>query len=148
MPENLGEFVKKWYNTDNMNVGRPTVMTPEIIAQLEDAFSYGASDKEAYSIVGISSSTFYNYCQDNPEFVEKKDALKEEVKFHARKNIAKGIKEGDKVLSQWYLEKKAKDEFSTRSELTGKDGEKLGISPETQIVIDQALDSYLKGTKI
>lgn len=97
-------------------VGRPTVITAEIIAKLEQAFSYGATDKEACFIAGIGDRTLYDYCQANPEFSQRKEALKDLVKYQARVNIGNAINEGDKSLSQWYLERKAKDEFSQKTE--------------------------------
>ena len=97
-------------------VGRPTVMTQEVIEKLEEAFSIGATDKEACFLAKISMATLYNYCQDKKEFLERKEALKDMVKYQARKNVAEAIQEGDKPLSQWYLERKAKDEFSQKTE--------------------------------
>lgn len=125
------------------DTGRPTVMTPETIAKLEIAFSNGASDKEAIFIGGIGSSTFYDYCQANPEFSERKEGLKDMVKYQARKNIVDAILEGDKQQSNWYLERKAKDEFSSRTENTGADGKDLipdPMSPEEKVKLLSLLD--------
>lgn len=96
--------------------GRPTVMTQEVIEELEKAFLVGATDKEACFLAKISPATLYNYCQENKEFLDRKEALKDMVKYRARLNIATAINEGDKSLSQWYLERKAKDEFSQKTE--------------------------------
>lgn len=104
------------------DVGRPTVMTPETISLLEGAFLNGASDKEAIFQAKIGSATFYEYCKENPEFAERKEHLKDQVKYRARKNIVEAINEGDRELSQWYLERKVKEEFSPRTEQTGKEG--------------------------
>lgn len=122
-------------NTINMahEGGRPTKMTQETIALLEQCFSNGASDIEACFIAGISTTTLYNYGQEYPEFLERKEALKELVKYQARKNIAEAIRQNDKTLSQWYLERKAKDEFAQRSEHTGKDGAPLITEPSEEI---------------
>ncbi len=97
-------------------VGRPTVMTTEIIAKLEEAFLNGGSDKEACFIAQIGMTTLYDFCKDNPAFAERKESLKDMVKYQARMNIAKAINTGDKTLSQWYLERKVKDEFSNKTE--------------------------------
>jgi len=105
--------------------GRPTVMTPETLDKLEEAFSNGATDQEAIFLANISKSTFYDYCQANPEFSERTDSLKEMVKYQARKNVVERIREGDIAQSNWYLERKAKNEFSTRQENTGADGKDL-----------------------
>jgi len=116
-----------------MPMGRPTVMTPETIDKLEQSFLMGASDKEAIFQANISSAAFYAYCKDNPDFQERKEHLKESVKFRARLNVVKAIDSGDKNLSQWYLERKAKDEFAQRSEHTGAEGKDLTIEPSDEL---------------
>lgn len=98
-------------------VGRPTIMTEETLKKLEEAFSIGATDKEACFVANISHQTLYNYQKDNPEFVERKEALKDMPKYKARKNIVNKVNEGDVNVSQWYAERKAKDEFSNRTDL-------------------------------
>lgn len=112
------------------DIGRPTVMTQETLNKLDEAFSNGATDKEAIFYAGISQQTFYVYVKEHPEYNERIDALRDMIKYQARKNVIRAIKEEDKPLadtekSQWYLERKAKDEFSQRTETTGKDGKDL-----------------------
>lgn len=96
--------------------GRPTVMTSEVLQKLEHGFSCGLTDKEACCYAGICEATLYNYCSSNPEFLERKELLKEQPKIKAKLVIAKAIDEGSLKTAQWYLERKAKDEFSTRQE--------------------------------
>ena len=102
---------------EHNKVGRPTVMTDETLQKLEEAFSNGATDKEAIFIANISSATFYAYCKDNPEFSERKEALKDMPKYRAKKNIVGKITDGDVPTSQWYVERKVKEEFSTRNDV-------------------------------
>lgn len=111
------------------DTGRPTVMTPAVIAKLEEAFNNGATDLEACFLADISKDALYDYCKVHPEFSERKEALKNMPKYQAKMNIVKEINNGDAEISQWYLERRAKDEFSTRNELTGKDGENLIPQP-------------------
>ncbi len=99
-----------------MDEGRPTKMTPETLQILEDAFSVGATDKEASFLAKISATTLYNYCKEHPEFLERKEALKDMPKYQARKNIVKNITDGNVATSQWYAERKIKDEFSQKTE--------------------------------
>lgn len=115
--------------------GRPSVMTAETIVKLEGAFLNGASDIEASFIAGIGVRTLYDYCQDNEEFSHRKEALKDMVKYKARQNIVAAINEGDKTLSQWYLERKVKGEFAQRNEQTGKDGKDI-VPEQTSEVKD------------
>ena len=72
-------------------VGRPTVMTPEIIDKLEEGFLMGFTDREACLFAGIAPSTLYDFCQEDKEFSERKELLKEQIKMRAKQNIAHGI---------------------------------------------------------
>ena len=106
-----------------MPAGRPTVVTGEVLRQLEEAFSVGATDREACFLADISESTLYLYQQENPGFSERKEALKEMPKYKAKKNVVGAIEKGDVQQSNWYLERKGKDDgFSSRTELTGQNG--------------------------
>lgn len=100
-------------------VGRPTVMTPETIQKLEDGFLKGLSDRESSLYAGIVPQTLYNYCKDNPEFLERKEELKENVKMRAKLNIQEAIDAKDKQLSQWYLERRDAD-FKPKQEQENK----------------------------
>lgn len=95
-------------------VGRPTVMTKYVLDKLEMLFAKGLTDREACLIADINPSTLYNYCNENPEFLERKELLKEKVKIKAKLNVEEAIESGDVDLSKWYLERKAKDEFSVK----------------------------------
>lgn len=94
--------------------GRPTVMTAEVIRKLEEAFSWGCTDREAYFYAGVSSTAFYDYCQENPGFAERKELLKENPIRKARATIIANL--DDPKNAQWYLERKKKDEFSAKTE--------------------------------
>lgn len=107
------------------DTGHPTVMTPETIAKLEQAFSLGCTDMEACFFANIGKSALYNYQKEHPEFVERKEALKEKMIFAARTVIANSLADNDKDTAKWLLERKRKQEFSTRIENTGADGEPL-----------------------
>jgi len=106
-----------------MPAGRPTVMTDEALAKLEEAFSVGATDKEACFLANVSETSLYRYQEENPEFRERKEALKNMPNYKAKKLIVKKIEEGDEKQANWWLERKGKEDgFSTRSEITGADG--------------------------
>ena len=103
--------------------GRPTKMSKETIAKLEEVFSLGGSDSEACFYANISKQTLYNYQKENPEFVDRKEALKEKPILKARQTVVKAL--DDPKDAQWFLERKRKEEFSLRQELTGAEGESL-----------------------
>lgn len=97
-------------------MGRHTIMTPETLKKLDDAFIMGCPDLEACLLAGIGKTTLYDYQKENPEFVERKEALKNSTTLQARRNLAASIASGDLMDSKWYLERKAKNEFSTKTE--------------------------------
>lgn len=96
-------------------MARPTVMTKEIIDKLEYAFSLGCSDNEACLHAGIAPKTLYNYQEKNPEFLQRKQLLKDSPIFLARQSVLKGLK-NDPDLALKFLERRKKDEFSVKSE--------------------------------
>lgn len=96
------------------DVGRPTVLTQEAIQKLEHAFSIGATDIEACFYANIGRSTLYAYQKEHPEFLDRKEMLKEKQVLKARTVIVQALQEGDKNIAKWYLERKRKDEFATQ----------------------------------
>jgi hypothetical protein len=103
--------------TKNKNlIGRPTVMTPETINKLEQAFSLGCSDLEACFYAGIGKTALYEYQNEHPDFTERKAQLKEKLVLKARTVLAKALEQEDENTAKWYLERKKKEEFSTRVE--------------------------------
>ena len=104
--------------------GRPTVMTDLTINKLEEAFLMGCSDLEACLFADISHQTLYNYQKENPDFVIRKEKLKENPILKARKSVINGL-DNDPELSLKFLERKKKAEFSLRTEVTGAEGKPL-----------------------
>lgn len=119
--------------------GRPTKATPELVAKLIAAFELKSTVNEAVEYAQIDVSTFYRWMKEDAGFAQKIADARELVNVVAKGNIASKIFKGDVPTSQWWLERKKKDEFSTRSEMTGADGEKL----EGLVVIKNATDKPL-----
>jgi hypothetical protein len=104
-------------------MSRPTVITPDIIIQLKQAFAIGCTDEEACAYAKIGKSSLYRYIEQHPEFREESNRLKKEPILKAKNTIVRSL--DDVKDAQWYLERKKKDEFSLRSEFTGRDGEDI-----------------------
>lgn len=103
-------------NDTSNPVGRPTVMSDEVLRKLNEAFAFGASDKEACFYADIAPATLYKYQDVHPEFVERKDLLKERPILLARQSVIRGL-ENDPHLSLKYLERKRRKEFALRQEV-------------------------------
>lgn len=98
--------------------------------KLEQAFAIGCTDKEACSYAEITPDQLYYYTREvNPEFQVKKEELKEKPILKAKQTIVKNLDNPEHA--KWYLERKKKDEFSQRQEMTGADGEKLQVIIKT-----------------
>lgn len=108
----------------NEDSGRPTVMTPEVLAKLDEGFCKGLTDGEACLYAGISRGTLYNYQRENPDFLDRKNELRENPTMTAKLNIVREIDRGNKHLSQWWLEHRS-PEFRT---------EKKGDGPTINLV--------------
>ena len=120
------------------DTGRPTEMTPETIVLLEQAWSMGCSDLEACLHANIGKTTLYNYQNQHPDFVERKQILKEKLVLKARLVIAESLNNKDENTAKWYLERKRKDEFSTKVENKLSSGMNI-------LVVDKKAKDTLEG---
>lgn len=106
--------------------GRPTVMTPEVLGKLEQAFAIDATVKEALSYADIGQDAFYDYLKKNPSFSERIEKLRDRPVLAARQRTVTGIKESY-ANAMDYLKRKRKLEFSERTEVTGAEGEAITV---------------------
>lgn len=75
-------------------VGRPTKLTPEVLAKLEEAFKSDFKDEEACSHAGIHPVTFYRWMNEDEEFRNKIETAKQFLFKFARNKLAKGVMDG------------------------------------------------------
>jgi hypothetical protein len=115
----------------------------ELVKEICGHIEEGSSLKDAANLSGIGESTLALWRSEdgygdtrNPltqtQKLELLDAIKKAESINKEKHI-KTIHEARHKswqASAWWLERKYKDEFAVRSEVTGKDGESL------QIVLD------------
>ncbi len=101
-------------------VGRPLIMTPDVIQKLEDAFSWGCTDLEACCNADISKSTLYNYCDANPKFMERKEILKNQPVMKARRVVQAALDEDDINTAHKVIDRK--EGSKVKSEITGANG--------------------------
>lgn len=111
-------------------MGRPTVMTDEVVAKLEYGFMRGLNDTEACCYAGISRSAYYDYVKEHEDFIDKKKEWQSRPSTTAKLNIVEAIESGDTDLAKWWLERRNKDEFSLKQEIAADVNEKVTISIE------------------
>lgn len=83
------------------------------LVNLCHALSMGCTDKEACVQAEISETQLYYYQKINPRFLQYKAALKEKPILKARERIYESL-DTSVETAKWYLERKRKDEFSTK----------------------------------
>ena len=106
----------------------PSKLTAKTIEELEARYRDGATTLEAIDGL-MAESTYFKHLKENEEFSERMRLARDYVTEIARGVVARAIKRGDRDTAKWWLERKNKQEFSTRSEVTGKDGEALLPQP-------------------
>lgn len=126
------------------NAGRPTVMTDDVLAKLEAAFSWGCPDTEACLYADINPSSLYDYQKEHPEFTKRKELLKDTPSLKARQVLNAAIRQKDKQAAQWWLERKKKEEFSVRSELVQPEPIKVFVTKEEQAEADAIIADVVK----
>lgn len=113
-----------------MPAGRPSAMTPEVIRKLEEAFLLGCSDHEACFYADIAPSTLYKYQLENPEFTERKEALKSNPVFLARKVIVNALHNDDVQTAHKVIERKE----GAKLAITGADGGPIKTESTVQFI--------------
>lgn len=133
------------------NAGRPTVMTDETVSKLRQAFLMGANVSMACANAEISRETYYSYLKENPEFSDKVDIWRKNPLLKATHTIYKNLDDPD--TAKWYLERRLKEEFSTRQEMTGAEGGPLGfkfeyVTPNPTPVTAETVQDGTPGTDV
>jgi len=103
------------YNKAMKKVGRPTAITPPVIAKLTEAFKLDVTVEEACLYAGISKDTYYRKCKADQGFTDEMQNVRSFASMLARKSVIREM-ENDGALALKYLERKKKEEFSPRIE--------------------------------
>ena len=100
---------------------KPKKVDPEVWTIVVEAWENGLSDREASLMVSrklqvyVKASDIAQWKKDNPEIAELKAFLEVAVRTDAKLTVADAIRAGRVKSAEWYLERKAADEFSTKS---------------------------------
>ena len=86
--------------------GRPTAMTPLVIAKLEEAFLMGCTDAEACLFANIDKATLYRYQEAKPEFCDRKEVLKSNPVMLSRGVVLEALRNNDLATAHRVIERK------------------------------------------
>lgn len=88
----------------------------------------------ACKAAGISRVTFYKWYNEDADFAEKVDDIKELQKDFCEALILKKMKEGDTTMIIFYAKTQMKDRgYSERKEVTGADGKPFVAMPDIDL---------------
>jgi hypothetical protein len=62
--------------TKAVTTDRPTVMTPEVVRKLEEAFTMDCTDEEACAFAGIGLRTYYDHRAADEDFSQRMERAK------------------------------------------------------------------------
>ena len=127
------------------NVGRPTKLTDEVRKKMEEVAALDGTIEEMAYYCDVARQTIYDWLKNDKEFSDKIDRLRERPILAARQTVVKEAK-ANYSNAMDYLSRKRKNEFSTRSELAGKDGEPVNTFDDDQLtkVLINAADKLYK----
>ncbi len=112
-----------------------------------DAWENGLSDREAAFRAGkygenITTDDIKKWIKDNPNIGELKAMLEAELRSAAKMTVADAIKDGDVKTSKWYLERKAADEFSTKSSIEFENAVVALTLDEKEEALKQMIENF------
>jgi len=123
-------------NSNGISVLKPRMKFKyvRVVEKLEAAFSIGATVAEACTYADIARDTYYRWIKKNPILKERFESLLEKPILQARQTVVSALKDNPEIALK-YLERKRKDEFSLRSELTGKNGNPIEQKIDNKIEV-------------
>ena len=139
---------KKKPKSEHKPAGRPTIMTEATIGKLKEGFAQGFSVRNACIWADINQDTYFEYCKKHPNFSEQCKTLQQKPLIKSILVINKALNEGDVATAKWYAERKAKDEFSLRNEISGIDGEAVKLEQTVTVKTIQDVVDMINGVKL
>jgi len=126
-------------NTTNPE-GRPPADLKEALRKLSPFLQVGYSFYKACQLANLPFTTYLYYYKNNDSFRNEIEYERAKVNIIARQNIISAITKKKSVMTSFeWLDRMEKDDFSKRTEVTGKDGEPIGLLSD-----GQALATVLK----
>ena len=112
--------------------GRPTKMTQEVVSKLEEAFLWGCTDSEACLYADINPRTLYRYCEDNEEFSQRKEVLKQNPLMRSRRVVMDALDNGDLNTAHKVIDRKEGKKVA----VSGPDDGPISIHTVQHVVVD------------
>lgn len=117
--------------------GRKSKYTPQVTEKIFEALQCGCTRRAACASAGIGESTLNDWLNAYPEFSAACTRAEDLAEVGYTKVIQECSVNGDWKAAAWWLERRRKEEFSSRAELTGKDGGAIQVEAINQLSDDE-----------
>lgn len=129
-------------------VFKPSGMPLETWNIIIDSWENGLSDRETAfrasktGTVKVTETDLKKLKNGNQSVAELYEYLHEELASIARLNVAEALRNGDRSVSKWFLERKKSEEFSTKAAVAFE-GAVVGLSmEEKEKELQKLIDSF------
>lgn len=119
----------------------------DIVQSLQPFLEAGLSRNKACEAIGLAPATLSNWVKADAVLGMKLQGWENSMSVLALANINSALKkeaemdDARKETSKWFLERRMKNEFSTRTEATGADGKDLPAPILVQFIGDDTKDN-------
>lgn len=100
----------------------------QIVLDLKACFNRDYTDEQACRSAGINKTTYYDWCNKSNEFYEIMEAAKDNFINKAKGILYDKLEDKDTDAAKFVLERREKNRYSRRQELTGEDGKDIDQS--------------------
>jgi hypothetical protein len=108
---------------------KPYKMDDKIVSDLEDCLRNDFTVEEACRSVNIARDTYYRWIKESDTFALKMELAKDYVFTLSKKLLKKKIQEeGEVDVAKWVLERRRKQNYALRQEITGEEGEPVKVN--------------------
>ncbi len=118
--------------------GRPTVITPKVVRELQSCLELGMSVREACSQSGISHEAYYYRLRKDEQFADKMYNSQQQPTIKAKMLLVAAISNGDLKSAKWWLERKEAQEFGVHRKVVVEEQ-----IPEPENELSQLTDEQL-----
>lgn len=116
--------------------GRPSDMTPPVVAKLIVAFNNGYNIGEACDYADIHRTTYYRWLEKDDQFSYKMSQAQAMPNRKAKEVVLSALNQGDISAAKWWLERKD-PEFKNKGEL---------VVPPGQATTEEKLKEFMDDT--
>lgn len=124
----------------------------DIVQSMKPFLEAGLSRNKACDAIGLTPSTLSNWVKADAALGMKLKGWENTLNLLAMSNVASALQteaeqdnDARKETSKWWLERRMKNEFSTRKEHTGKEGETLVFQISADIADKNGINTQTEG---